>query len=62
MEQPLVLNTDDHHIVGYCPRYLNNEVFELFSTNPNSVDVRVERVNQSPAPLPFRLLCNLAAQ
>ncbi len=60
--QALVLNTDDHHIVGYCPRYLNNEVFELLSTNPNSVDVRVERVNQSPAPLQFRLLCNLTAQ
>lgn len=60
--QALVLNTDDHFIVGYCPRYLNNEVFELLSINPNSVDVRVERINQSPAPLQFRLLCNLTAQ
>ncbi len=58
----MTLNTDDHYIVGYCPRYLNNEVFELLSTNPNLVNVRVESVNQSPAPLQFRLLCNLIAQ
>ncbi|WP_009630338.1 HIRAN domain-containing protein [Synechocystis sp. PCC 7509] len=60
--QALVLNTDDHYIVGYCPRFLNCEVFELLHQNPNAVEVRVERVNQSPAPLQFRLLCNLTAQ
>lgn len=60
--QALILNTDDHHIVGYCPRYLNKEVFELLVQNPNSVEVRVERVNESPAPLQYRLLCNLTAQ
>ncbi len=60
--QALVLNTDDHHIVGYCPRFLNSDVFKLLHQNSNSVEVCVERVNQSPAPLQFRLLCNLTAQ
>lgn len=60
--QALTLNTNDHYIVGYCPRYLNNEVFELLAINSHAVDVRVERVNQSPTPLQFRLLCNITAQ
>ncbi|KJH70148.1 DNA-binding protein [Aliterella atlantica CENA595] len=60
--QALTLNTNDHHIVGYCPRYLNNEVLELISVNSDAVDVRVEKVNHSPAPLQFRLLCNITAQ
>jgi HIRAN domain len=64
--QALTLNTEDHYIVGYCPRYLNSEVFELLrqnpSLNPSLVEVRVERVNQSPTPLQFRLLCNMTSQ
>lgn len=60
--QALTLNTEDHYIVGYCPRYLNSEVFELLRQNLSRVDVRVERVNQSSTPLQFRLLCNITAQ
>jgi hypothetical protein len=58
----LTLNTEDHQIVGYCPRYLNSEIFELLLRNPSLVEVRVERVNQPPTPLQFRLLCNITAQ
>lgn len=60
--QALTLHTENHYIVGYCPRYLNSEVFKLLRQNPRFVDVRVERVNQSPTPLQFRLLCNMTAQ
>jgi hypothetical protein len=60
--QALTLNTEDHFIVGYCPRYLRSEVFELLRRDPNSVDLRVERVNLPPTPLQFRLLCNITAQ
>lgn len=60
--QALTLNTEDHYIVGYCPRYLLNEVFAFLRRNPSLVDVRVERVNQPPTPLQFRLLCNMTAQ
>ncbi|MDF5713038.1 MAG: hypothetical protein PUP93_03910 [Rhizonema sp. NSF051] len=27
--QALILNTEDHYIIGYSPRYLLTEVFEL---------------------------------
>ncbi|MDF0553198.1 HIRAN domain-containing protein [Kamptonema sp. UHCC 0994] len=57
----LTLNTDDRYIVGYCPRYLNREFFELLK-NASLIEVRVERVNQPPTPLQFRLLCNITAQ
>lgn len=60
--QALTLNTEDHYIVGYCPRYLSSEIIALLQHNPSFVDVRVERVNQPPTPLQFRLLCNMTAQ
>jgi len=59
--QALTLTTEDHHIVGYCPRYLLSEVFKLLE-NGSFVEMRVERVNPPPTPLQFRLLCNMTAQ
>ncbi len=56
----LTLNTEDHHIVGYCPRFLLAEVFVLLRQN-SSIEVRVEQVNQPPTPLQFRLLCSMTA-
>lgn len=55
----LTLNTEDHHIVGYCPRYLRSEVFDLIWKDPSSVRLEVERVNLPPTPLQFRLLCHI---
>ncbi len=55
-EEVLTLNTEDHHIVGYCPRFLRAETFVLLKQN-SSIEVRVEQVNQPPTPLQFRLLC-----
>ncbi len=60
--QALTLNTEDHHIVGYCPRYLLSNIFGLLQRNPNLVDVRVDRVNQPPTPQQFRLLCSMTAK
>jgi len=57
--QALILNTEDHYIVGYCPRYLLAEVFELLRHNSN-LEVQVERVNKPPTPLQFRLLCKMS--
>ncbi|MTJ10771.1 HIRAN domain-containing protein, partial [Anabaena sp. UHCC 0204] len=59
--QALTLHSEDHHIVGYCPRYLRNEVFELLERDPSSVILKVERVNLPPTPLQFRLLCQITA-
>jgi hypothetical protein len=60
--QALTLNTRDHYVVGYCPRYLLGDAFELLKKQPNLVHIHVERVNHSPTPLQFRLLCNLTAK
>lgn len=59
-KEVLTLNTEDHHIVGYCPRFLRAETFVLLRQN-SSLEVRVERVNQPPTPLQFRLLCCMTA-
>ncbi len=57
----LILRTEDLHFVGYCPRYLAQDFFELVCRFPQQVSVTVERVNLPPTPLQFRLLCNLTA-
>lgn len=57
----LILRTDDMHFVGYCPRYLTQDFFELVCKFPKRVKVTVERVNLPPTPLQFRLLCSLSA-
>jgi len=57
--QALVLTTEDHYIVGYFLRYLLAEMFELIRQNLN-LEVQVERVNKTPTPLQFRLLCKIS--
>ncbi|MGG6294968.1 HIRAN domain-containing protein [Leptolyngbya sp. AN02str] len=57
----LVLRTEDLHFVGYCPRYLTQDFFELICQFPQQVNVTVERVNPPPTPIQFRLLCSLTA-
>jgi len=57
----LILTTEDHYIVGYCPRYLLAELFELIRQKLN-LEVQVERVNKTPTPLQFRLLCKMTVQ
>ncbi|WP_254173143.1 DNA-binding protein [Planktothrix pseudagardhii] len=61
-QMALTLNTEDHYIVGYCPRYLNPEIFELIRRTTYEVNVQVERINQPPTPRQFRLLCHLTAK
>ena len=60
----LLLRTDDGYNVGYCPRYLLEDVFKLLrqtSGAEQTVNVTVERVNLPPIPIQFRLLCKLKA-
>lgn len=50
----------DVHLVGYCPRYLAADVLALLRSEGSSeLQVTVERVNPPPAPVQFRLLCNM---
>lgn len=58
----LLLRTEDRHNVGYCPRYLVNDVHDLLQQNPQLLHVHVERVNQAPTPIQFRLLCSMTAE
>jgi hypothetical protein len=73
-----MLRTEDRQIVGFCPRYLVQDLFELVSgcnraevssacvapssRFPHEVRVVVEKVNPAPTPLQYRLLCKLTAQ
>lgn len=59
--QALTLHTENHYLVGYCPRYLRSEIFQLLWQDSSLVDLRVERVNLTPTPLQFRLLCMITA-
>ncbi|WP_237395954.1 HIRAN domain-containing protein [Okeania sp. KiyG1] len=55
----LMLRTEDFYLLGFCPRYLLNDVFFLLKKYPDAVKVTLERVNLPPAPLQMRLLCHL---
>ncbi len=57
----LALRTDaPTTIVWYCPRYIARDFLEILENSPNSVHVRVKRVN-ADAPIQLRLLCTLTA-
>ncbi len=58
----LLLHTEDRHNLGYCPRYLSQDIFTMLQEHPQQVKVTIDRVNLSPAPMQFRLLCNLIAE
>lgn len=58
----LLLCTEDRYNLGYCPRYLSDDMFEVLQDDRDSVKVTVDRVNLPPAPLQVRLLCHLAVQ
>jgi hypothetical protein len=55
----IALRTNDPAtIVGYCPRYISRDFLEILENDPDSVQVRVKRVN-TDAPIQLRLLCTL---
>lgn len=49
----------DVYPLGFCPRYLLEDLLALLERNPGQAKVEVERVNPPPAPVQFRLLCSL---
>ena len=57
----LLLCTKDRWIVGYCPRYLCGDFSQRISQDRELVRVEVDRLNQPPTPLQFRLLCKMTA-
>jgi len=49
----------DMHLMGYLPRYLAREFARLPKEEMRNSTVKVVRVNPSPAPVHFRILCRL---
>jgi HIRAN domain/HipA N-terminal domain len=45
--------------IGYVPRYLCDDIHILKERNSDQLDVRVKRVNPTPIPAQFRVLCTL---
>jgi hypothetical protein len=56
----LALRTEDMILVGHCPRYLLDDAYGLIR-ECSDIEIQVERINLIPAPLQYRLLCNLSA-
>lgn len=49
----------DLHLLGFCPRYLSEELLPLLREEPQQFRVEVVRVNPPPAPSQMRILCSL---
>ncbi len=56
-----MLQTNDGYKVGYCPRYLLDDISEIEQNCSETPGVSVERINPPPTPLAFRLLCSMTA-
>ena len=54
-------DTEGTQLVGWVPSYLAHDI-KSFLNGSSPVRVTVERVNQPPAPVQFRLLCNLTVR
>lgn len=52
----------DMHLMGYLPRYLARELAEVPKEQVVRSRVEVVRVNPSPAPIHFRILCRLTME
>lgn len=48
-------------IVGYCPRYLSNDIKKMLLNDPKSITLTVEKISDN-APHNYRLLCKLSGK
>jgi HIRAN domain len=58
----LLLHTEDRYNLGYCPRYLADDILPMLQENPLLVKVEIDRVNPSPTPMQFRVLCKMTIE
>jgi len=56
----LTLRTEDYCCVGFLPRYLLADFWELVKTD-GAIEVTVEKLNPPPSPIQQRILCKLQA-
>ncbi len=57
----LVLRTADYCCVGFLPRYLVQDIWELLGKN-GEIEIAIERLNFPPVPIQQRMLCKLRAK
>lgn len=57
-ERAVALRTDDHRMVGFCPDYLTDELDERLM-HDRSAEITVLAINPPPAPVHYRVLCEL---
>lgn len=55
----LLLRTKEQYILGYCPRYLAADIWNVLLHDPESVNVHIEKINPAPTPIQLRLLCSM---
>ena len=53
---PVQIQTKDHYVIGYAPRYLVGDLLRAIAELPLNHEAKVVRVNPSPAPSKQRLL------
>lgn len=49
----------DLHLLGFCPRYISEEVVPILREHPAQVRIEVAHVNPPPAPAQMRVLCSM---
>lgn len=54
-----VLRTQDQFLLGFCPKYLSSLLVSVIRHSPEEVIAKVQKVNQAPTPMEFRLLCHV---
>jgi len=49
----------DLHLLGFCPRYISEDVLPILRQQPEQVRIEVAHVNPPPAPAQLRVLCSM---
>jgi len=55
-----VANKDQ--MIGYCPRFVNRDLQRLISNDDACIKARIEKINDSSAPIQYRVLCRVQAK
>lgn len=56
------LQTEDHYIIGWTPRYLVDDLVHVISNDPDVYRAKIIKVNVPPAPFNQRILVELSCK
>jgi hypothetical protein len=54
-----VQTADDYHMIGWAPRYLVKDLYQVICESPDEISAQVVKVNPSPAPAKQRVLIEI---